>query len=230
MQPLVANSGGLSFLIYLVIGIFWVFAKMAEQKKAKAKVEEMKRRRAEREAEERRTGKTPSAPPPPPIPSAPRTLDRELEDFLGRLAGEPPRPSPVSSPPLRPVIVFDKAPAAAPPPRPKAAAPAPKPPPPLPVVSSVMLSEEAIAFKPMDDIRDAEEVMHKGGLSEQTSLLSVRTLMVDMSRTSPRIPTIGTASMRSISTRSSKPNLRKPATLRKAIIANLLLEPPKALM
>jgi hypothetical protein len=82
----------------------------------------------------------------------------------------------------------------------------------------------------MEDIRDAEEVMHKGGLSEQTSLLNVRTLMVDMSRTSLHIPTIGTASMRSISTSTAKPNLRNRATMRKAVIANLLLETPKALL
>ena len=82
-----AQQTGLSFLVYLLIGIGWLVMNLLQQREAKRKAEELRRRREERLAEEKRTGKK-----IPEREKPDRGLEDQLETFLGRLAGEEPSP------------------------------------------------------------------------------------------------------------------------------------------
>lgn len=232
MPPLLADGAGfLSFLIYLVIAVIWIFGRISQQKQARRKVEELKRRREEREREQQRTGRPAPektyTPTPPPPPSRARTMEDELQDFLGRLAGlEPEQVKPAPAP---------KPAAPTPPPLPKKAAP-PPPPAPTPAVAAAPalrdipeLNTESVyaRIKDIEDIADIAEISDV--MQQASSLTNVRTLMVDMSNTNLRVPTIHIPSMREVSTKTSKPNLRRPGAIRQALVSGILLSPPKSL-
>ncbi len=209
-------AGGFTVLIYFVIAVLWILGKVAEQKKAQERMEEMRRRREERERDAaRRGGEPPARAPRPPVLPEP-SLEQQIEAFLGRISGEVSEdPAPKRTPPApREAIVFDRPPSAPPP-----------PPPPTPA----LLSEEERAFRQVEDIRDIADVMDQAGETEIGSLLNVRTLMVDMSRASPRIPTVPTPRLSNHGGKADKPNLRRRATLQRAIIGSLLLDKPRGL-
>lgn len=210
-------QSGLSFLIYLIVGIFWLVGNILQQKQAKQKAEEMKRRREEREREEARTGKKPSKAHP---------LERDLETLLGNLSGEPPAPKPVSPPPVprrrpEPAIQFDTAP----------------PPPVTPIAeppktrSNIGKMDLADSFEEIEDLKDAVEISYEQleGEVRAQALDTVRQVMVDLSPTMIDLPRLPVPSMRTVSTRSTPPDLRKRSAFKKAIMAGALLGPPAAL-
>jgi len=233
-----ASDGFLSFLLYLVIAVIWVVGKFMQQREARRKVEDLKRRREEREREAQRTGRPPVreaspavTPPPPPKP---RSLEDDLQDFLGRMAGltkedEPPPPPPPPLPPkMRPVLQFDQA-----------------PPPPPPVVSkrtqankrvvSIQESGDIEAMESYAKIKDIEDIAEleldpdKASFGGPDLLMNVRAMMIDMSRASVRIPTVRIPTMRTVHTKTAKPDLGDTDTLKHAIVSGILLNPPKAL-
>ncbi len=236
MTSILAQSGAISFLIYLVIGVFWLIGQVAQTKKAKKKAEEMKRRRLEREERERRTGKKEPA-------TKQTTIEAQLEDFLGRLAGEPaPTPAPppppppppqqrtivrknAAKPPPPPAIQFDQAP-------PPALDSTPEPPKEMVSKSKIKeLTFEQDAIKDIAELKEAEEII--GDLMSQEvkheALRSVGSMKVDLSDITMPMPTIPMQSIRPVPTKTAHPDLKNRAQFRKALITSIILEPPKAL-
>lgn len=225
MFPLAQS--GLSFLIYLIVGIFWLVGNLMQQKQAKQKAEEIKRRRQEREEEERRTGKKAE-------PAKQNTIESELEAFLGRLGGEEPAPPPPrKTVTYRPVqtedIQFDgPAPAFTPPPPPARKA---VPPPRAAKDSTIGELNMEASFKQISEMKEVKELI-SGDLNqllEQEALTSVRSMMVDLSSSTISVPTIPMPSIRTVHTKTNHLNLQKKKTFKKALVASFILETPKAL-
>lgn len=227
-----AEASGLSFLFYLVVGAFWLFGNLMQQKQAKRKAEEMKRIREAREAEERRTGKKAVEENQPP----PRKSD--LEEFLAQLAGNTPRPAaPKPPPPPPPIprrqfvdeIKFDgPSPIATPPPT--TAKPV--------KVSAALRWESAIgdldmaaSFKQISEMKEAVEMIN-GGIDQQLqqdALKNVRSMMIDLSSSSVAVPVVPLKTIRAIRTETPHLDLKKRKTFKKALVAAVILETPKAL-
>lgn len=235
-------QSALGFLFYLLIGVFWLVGNLLQQREAKRKAEALRKRREEREREERRTGKK----QPDPDQPKPRTLEDDLETFLGRLGGEepkrrepvrrePPAPPPrdkpkVTPPPLRPPAAFDPIPASA------GSTPPVK-------ETEIKVGEEmkkksrirdldmSDSFKEMAEMKELEEVV--GDLMEQgvrhEALENVRSMMIDMSRTLMATPTMPIQSMRPETTRTSRPELRRKENLKRALVNTVILDQPKGL-
>jgi len=222
-------QSGLSFLIYLIIGVFWLIGQVAQQKKAKQRAEEMKKRRLEREERERRTGKKEPA-------TKQTTIEAQLEDFLGRLAGEPapPPPPPPPPPPQQKRIVRKNAAPPKPPPIQFDQAPPPAldetPDPPKEMVSRSRI-KELDSIKDIADLKEAEEII--GDLMSQDvkheALRNVASMMIDLSDITMPMPTIRMQNIRPVPTRTSHPDLKNRDQFRKALVSSFLLEPPKAL-
>ncbi len=240
--PLLAQSG-LTYLIYLIVGIFWVVGNLLQQKEAKRKAAELRKHREEREAEELRTGK--KAPKNEPDP-----LERPLETFLGRLAGEPTKDAQSTPPPLlekpaqspppksaREPIRFDPQPTPSsttkrPNPVPVTAAP----PSPYKRVKRLAAIEEVKykdSYKEIAEMKEAAELdpaRLTGAIqSEAQALNNVRSMMVDLSPTTLSVPTLRIESMRTVRTKTSRPNFKKATNFKRALAASVILEPPKAL-
>ncbi len=232
-MPLLLADGFISFLVYLAIAVIWVIGQIVQNKEAKRKAEEFKRKREEKA----RT----SPPPPARTPPSSKTLEAELQEFLGRISGEQtpvaPSPEPVilfdpPKPAAKPVIVFDKPKPAAPPPLPKASPP--------PVAMPTHMQRQAAQIRDMDtedvyktveelkDIGEMDMDQAAGSISN-TALASVRTLMVDMSRTNVPLPRLPMRNNRSVLTQTTKPRLSNREVLRRTLVGNLLLGTPKAL-
>jgi hypothetical protein len=232
--PYLAQSG-LTYLIYLIVGIFWVFGNLMQQKEAKRKAAEMRKRREEREAEELRTGKKSK-------PEEPDPLERQLETFLGRLAGEPAQeeaqkpPPPILRKPAQEPIRFDSKP---PPPIPKPRKPEPAvplPPSPRKKVKAPAPIEELKykdSYKEIGEMKEAAELdpaRLTGAIqSEAQALNNVHSMMIDLSSTTLSMPTLRIESMRTVRTKTSRPDLKKSKTFKRAVAAAVILEPPKAL-
>lgn len=241
-MPILAQSG-LTYLIYLIVGIFWVVGNLLQQKEAKRKAAELRKHREEREAEELRTGK--KAPKNEPDP-----LERPLEAFLGRLAGEPTKDSQSTPPPLpqkpaqppppkpaREPIRFDSKPTPSsttkrPNPVPVTAAP----PSPYKKVKRLAAIEEVKykdSYKEIGEMKEAAELdpaRLTGAIqSEAQALNNVRSMMVDLSPTTLSVPTLRIESMRTVRTKTSRPNFKKATNFKRALAASVILEPPKAL-
>lgn len=227
------NDGFLSFLLYLVIAVIWVVGKLMQQRNTRQKVADLKRRREERE----RTGppmtteRRPDTSSPPPKP---RTLEDDLQDFLGRMTGMAPEPQPAPPPPpplpptipkKKPVLQFDQA-----------------PPPPPPIKSSTyqkpVVDRGAADFDAMESyakIHDIEDIAEleldpdKSNFGGPDLLMNVRAMMIDMSRANVRIPTVRIPTMRTVHTKTAKPDLNQKDVLKHAIVSGILLNPPKAL-
>lgn len=237
-MPILAQSG-LSFLIYLIVGIFWLVGNLMQQKEAKRKAAELRKRREEREAEERRTGKKST-------PVEPDPLERQLETFLGRLAGEPVKDSPSTPPPLprkvdqktaREPIRFDPQPPVSTTPRPR------KTEPPKQTTSSPYKQVKRLAaigelkyqdsYKEIGEMKEAAELDPSrltGSIqSEAQALNNVHSMMIDLSSTTLSMPILRMESMRTVRTKTSRPNLKKDKNFKRAVAASVILEPPKAL-
>jgi len=225
MPPLAQSSGsGLTFLIYLIVGVFWLVGNLLQSKKAKQKALEMRKKREEREAEEKRTGKK--------VVSKQTTIERELESYLGRLTGQPPPPSPPPMPKPKQTprenpsfqnsdIQFD------------GPAPTRSPLADPPVAASKNydigdLDMEA-SFKQMSEMKEAVELEEGASQLQQEALANVRSMMIDLSSSSISVPVVSLKSIRAIQTRVTHPNLSNRKTFKQAAIASVLLAPPKAL-
>jgi len=234
IQPLLAQNGsGLSFLIYLLIGIFWLAGNLMQQKEAKRKAEAMRKRRLEREEEEKRTGKR--------APSRQEdVLETQLETLLGRFAGEEAesrQPDPLFQPENE--IRFDQPPSPPPPkpvPPPEAAAPAPAPAPKdtgrkRTAARSIDDLNYGDSFKQIEDLRDLEELDLQKASSEMRNqvLKQVQSMKVDLSATNFSMLTLPMQSMRATPSKTSKPNLRKGDSFKRGVVASVILQPPKAL-
>ena len=235
-MPGILAEGTLTFLIYLFIAIIWVVGKILQQKEAQKKVEELKRRREEREREAQRTGQ-PVSPEPEQRPKPKRnTLEEELQEFLGKMAGLPPEPEPESPPPpppkprVRETVQFD-----GPPPPP----PRPKPQTRQNLANAIEKAELPKGGKSVEDvyakiadIKEIEELelaIEDGKIVDQSSLLNVRTLMVDMSKSNVQMQRIKIQNIRPVRTKTSKPNMGNRANIKQAIVGGILLSQPKAL-
>lgn len=245
---MILAEGELSFLVYLVIGFLWLVGNLVEQKKAKRKVREMREKREAREREEARRGGSPSSPPPRQAPAQKKSpdpdLEKQLEDFLGRLAGETPQKenktapaSPASAPaqrspqqrapirrnnqPSRPKakIQFDGKPPAAP------------PPPPLPQKPQAEELSYEQAYGKIENIEEIEEIDAQldGELGDVNLLRGVQPMRIDLSDSTVTMPTIPTPSMNPIVTQTHKQHLTDKRGLKKALVSSILLGPCKAL-
>jgi hypothetical protein len=223
-----AEASGLTFLFYLVVGAFWLIGNLMQQKQAKQKAAEMRRQREAREAEERRTGKKVAV-----EEAKPRKSD--LEEFLKQLSGTAnPQPS-VPPPILRKQVVddiqFDKA---VPPPPPKPVV-TPKAPPPPSVKAAKSYDigdlDMAASFKQISQMKEAVELIGAGHDQQisQEALTNVRAMMIDLSSSSISVPIIPLQSIRAIRTETPRPDLQKRKTFKKALVASVILEAPKAL-
>ncbi|MCC5843879.1 MAG: hypothetical protein JJU05_06470 [Verrucomicrobia bacterium] len=231
-----ASDGFLSFLLYLVIAVIWVAGKFMQQREARRKVEDLKRRREEREREAQRTGRPPAreasptvTPPPPPKP---RSLEDDLQDFLGRMAGltkeeAPPPPPPPPPPKKRPVLQFDQAPL--PPPVPSKQTLANKRAASIQDSADIEAMESYAKIQDIEDIAELELDPDKASFGGPDLLMNVRAMMIDMSRASVRIPTVRIPTMRTVHTKTAKPDLGDTDDLKHAIVSGILLNPPKAL-
>ncbi len=230
-----ASDGFLSFLLYLVIAVIWVAGKFMQQRDARRKVEDLKRRREEREREAQRTGRPSDRASPPPPPSSrpetkPRSIEDDLQDFLGRLAGLPkdPEPPPAPTVPKRqPVLQFDQAPP--PPPVPSRRTQAYKKPPANRGKPDFDEMESYAKIHDIEDIAELELDPDKASFAGPDLLLNVRAMMIDMSRANVRIPTVRIPTMRTVHTKTAKPDLNNSEALKHAIVSGILLNPPKAL-
>jgi len=245
MPGILADSGGfISFLIYFVIAVFWVIGKVMQQRNARQRIQDLKRRREEREREEQRTGnynrppeRRPESPPtrPPPAPApAHKSLEDELQEFLGRLAGiepEPPKPEPKP----KPLITFDSAPPprvvhqeAPPPPRPPPRTAYTKP----PAKRGDEDFDAMAAYAKINDIEDIKELEldpDKASFGGPDVLLNVRAMLIDLSSISVRIPTIHIPTLRTAHSKTTPPDVGSLDALKQAILSGILLGPPKAL-
>ncbi|MCC5850953.1 MAG: hypothetical protein JJU29_22925, partial [Verrucomicrobia bacterium] len=82
------------------------------------------------------------------------------------------------------------------------------------------------------DIKEIEELevaIEDGKIVDQSSLLNVRTLMVDMSKSNIRMERIKIKNIRPVRTKTSKPNMGDRANIKQAIVGGILLSQPKAL-
>lgn len=227
---MILASSFISFLVYLVIIVIWVIGQVVQQREAKRKAEEMKRKREERE----RNGE--------PVDPRRKTVEDELQEFLGKLTGTPPAapaPVPREAPKPKPAgpIQFDK----------PYVPPTPPTPPPAktrsaPAVASAALRKEA-AIRDIDDsdvyntVQDIKDVVDlefdnlqsgESGL-EVEALMNVRTLMVDLSNVNLPIMRVPIPNSRPVRTKTSKPRLHKRKALKQAVVGGILLGPPKAL-
>ena len=221
-------QSALTFLIYLILGIFWLVGNIAQQKKAKARAEDLKRRKEEREREEARTGK--KSPKPHP-------LERDLETLLGRMSGEsvqapqeesspPPLPPPSSKPKeerikeafevdMGPPLQYEQ-PVATPKKLPK---------------TNIGGMDLADSYKEMKDIEDALEMSYEqmeGELSSQT-LDTVRQVMVDLSPTMIDFARMPVQRMRTVDATTKPPALKNRKAFKKAVLGGVILGPPVAL-
>ncbi|WFB37129.1 hypothetical protein P3T73_05075 [Kiritimatiellota bacterium B12222] len=222
--PLAQSS--FTFLIYLAVGAFWLIGNLIQKKQAQEKANALKLKREKDAAEARRTGK----PVPSPTRVAPPAPASDLETFLRNLAGEPARPAP-PPPPLpakpapQPKIHFDQAP-----PAPAAGIHAHK----TPTASSKTTIGEMdmeASFKQISDIKEAAEVIGEGLSTrlQQDALKNVRSMMVDLSSSSVAVPVVPLKPIRAIQTKTNRLDLQKKKTFKKALIASIILEAPKAL-
>ena len=204
--------------MYLIVGIFWLVGNVLQQKQAKQKALELKKKREEREAEEKRTGKKIVQPAKPKIES-------ELEAFLGRLSGGAvQQPKPASPIQQRKTVVNDIQFDRAAPPSP------PIPPKPLKASNLGDMDMEA-SFKQISDIKEAVELVH-GSIDQklqQDALKNARAMMIDLSSSSFSVPSIPLQSIRAIRTKTTQPDLKNRATFKQALVASVILQPPKAL-
>lgn len=230
-----ASDGFLSFLLYLIIAVIWVVGKLMQQRDARRKVEDLKRRREERERESRRTGR-PAEPEPVPSPSRPmpapsRSLEDELQEFLGRMAGLPKEPEPLPPPPpppqKRPVHPGSSKPAADS--RGRRPSAGINPPAALRSGAETDGIESYAKIQDIEDIAELELDPDKASFAGPDLLLNVRSMMIDLSRSSVRIPTVRIPTMRTVHTRTAKPDLEDSKALKHAIVSGILLNPPKAL-
>ena len=213
-------QSGLSFVIYLIVGVFWLAGNIMQQKRAKQKAREMKEKRLEREREAKRTGKKPARPNP---------LEQDLEVFLKRLSGE----SPVARTPHRPPplpkaesdIQFDQEP---PPSLPR---PPPQVPPSVKPPREIGSLDLADSFEEMAELQDAVELSYDQVETQvqDQALESVRQVMVDLSATTINMPRVPAPRMRTVRTQTTAPDLKNKNVLKKAVVAGVLLEPPLAL-
>jgi len=216
-------QSGLTFLIYLILGVFWLVGNIAQQKKAKKKAEELRRRKEEREREEELTGKKPKRPHP---------LEQDLETFLGRLSGniweeEEPTASPPPLPGQKSIqeteIQFDQPPPPPAPPPIAASVPQPK--------TNIGAMELADSYEEIKDIEDALEISYEqieGELSSQT-LDTVRQVMVDLSPTMIEFARLPVQRMRTVDANTTPPALKNRKAFKKAVLAGVILEAPIAL-
>lgn len=228
-----AESSGLTFLFYLVIGAFWLVGNLMQQKQAKRKAMEMRRQREAREAEERRSGKKAA-------PENAKQVKSDLETFLEQLMGQPaPAPAPVRPPPVpkRQVtedIQFDQ-----PPPPSLRKTPAAKAPvttksplPPVPAKSyDIGDLDMAASFKQISEMKEAVELIGEGKEQQipQEALSNVRAMMIDLSSSTVSVPIIPLQSIRAIRTQTPRPDLQQRKTFKKALVASVILQAPKAL-
>jgi hypothetical protein len=87
------------------------------------------------------------------------------------------------------------------------------------------------SFKQISDIKDAAELIH-GDIDQKLqaeALKSVRSMMIDLSSSSVAVPSIHLQSIRAIRTETSRPNFKKKNAFKKALVASVILEAPKAL-
>lgn len=227
MFPL-AEASGLTFLFYLVVGAFWLIGNLMQQKQAKQKAMEMRRQREAREAEERRTGKK-------TVVEEPKPRKSDLEEFLKQLSGTAnPQPSVVPPPILRKQVVddiqFDQPPP--PPPKPVVTPKAtPLPPVKAPKSYDIGDLDMAASFKQISQMKEAVELIGAGHDQQisQEALTNVRAMMIDLSSSSISVPIIPLQSIRAIRTETPRPDLQKRKTFKKALVASVILEAPKAL-
>jgi len=223
-----------SVLIYLLVGGFWLFSNLVQGKQAKNKAAEMKKLQEEQEKEERRTGKKTASEPSVTPPK------NDLQEFLKNLANQ-----------VAPEAQ-QRAPAPPPPPIPKRKVVQPmiqfNGPPPTTTSSATALAnlpEKAKAsrnydigdldmeasFKQISDIKEAVEIIH--GDADQAlqheALKNVRSMMVDLSASSILVPSVQLQSIRAIRTKTSRPELQKKKTFKRALVASVILQAPKAL-
>lgn len=220
------GDGFISFLLYLVIAVIWVVGKMMQQRQARQKVDDLKRRREEREREAQRTGR-PAAQPEPASAPKKRTLEDDLQDFLGRMAGMSPEPEPPPPPPVpkqKPALQFDAPP---PPPVRKTGAHAKRSA--HEVAADLDEMESYAKIQDIEDIAELELDPDKASFAGPDLLMNVRAMMIDMSRASVRIPTVRIPTMRTVHTKTTKPDLDNTESLKHAIVSGILLNPPKAL-
>ena len=159
-----------------------------------------------------------------------KTIEDQLEEFLGRMAGFSPEPEPAPPPPPPPpkpkkVIQFDG-------PKPKPPAPIPqKVPAPTPAVpaGTYAMREGFQEIQDIEDIKEMANALEEGAPMDDSALASVRTMMVDMSRSNMRMQRIKIKTIRPVITRTSKPNLKSNTAIKQAIVSGILLSKPKAL-
>lgn len=225
-------QSGLTFLIYLIVGGVWLLGNILQQKQAREKAAEMRRKREEREREERRTGKKTAPKTQPPR--------NDLESFLRSLSGQPPA-KPAAPPPVprrpasEPDIVFD-GPKPPPPPTVRKTAP---PPVVTPPVKTKMTRKQSnlgemnmeASFKQMSQMKEAAELFGDGKDQQlqQEALKNVRAMMIDLSSSSISVPIIPLQTIRAIRTETPRPDLQKRRNFKKALVASVILEAPKAL-
>jgi hypothetical protein len=223
-----------SILIYLLVGAFWLFSNLMQGKQTRSKAAEMKKLQEEQEKEERRTGKKievkPSAAPPK------NDLQEFLKNLTNQMAPEAQQRAPTPPPPpipkrkvVQPVIQFN-----GPPPTTTSSAPALAN---LPEKARASKSYDIgdldmeASFKQISDIKEAVEVIH-GDIDQalqQEALKNVRSMMVDLSSSSISVPSVHLQSIRAIRTKTSRPELQKKKTFKRALVASVILQAPKAL-
>ena len=200
-------------IIWIIILVFWSIAQYLQKSRAA----------------QRRPPQAPQPGQPPPTPTRPRTrMDRELEDLLRELTGQPPveeleeepeapvrpPPTPVRAPPPRihPTLASSRAAAQTPAPGRRAMPEAQLPPLPALAPSATDISEGMAAAFAHSGKMPGLTLRMKG-----LNLKSVRMQSHSGSSSRGGKPTFHLAS------------LRNPTTLRHAVIARMVLDKPKAL-
>lgn len=88
---------------------------------------------------------------------------------------------------------------------------------------------EYAKIQDIEDIAELELDPDKANSGGPDLLLNVRSMMIDMSRSNLRIPTVRIPTMRTVHSKTAKPALENPHTLKHAVVSGILLNPPKAL-
>lgn len=254
------QQAGFEFLFMVVVAIIWVIGNVSKQQAEQKRRQEMRRyqqqkrqRQQEQAGENLQEWKEEQSRQPQK-----RTAEDELRDFLETLTGggtstSSPREEardtyqdddveidedPYEVEPARPVLAEPEAP---PPPRRQApASPPPSrraPPPPAPPVVPVARMEEleemdySDAYTSVAEVKELDLSDPSAGLGDEMDMLkNVQMAKVDLSSTVVEILRVPTPSMAPSQSSVAKPRLRNRDTLRRAVIGEIILSKPKALM
>jgi hypothetical protein len=88
------------------------------------------------------------------------------------------------------------------------------------------------SFKQIKELKEVKDIivdLPDGKQVRQEALKSVQSMLIDLSNTNIRMPSMPIQSIRPVKTQTSHPNLKSKKAFRKALISTVLLENPKAL-